>query len=384
MIDTATNLVTRTINLGLPIGVPGQGPAYGAAPDSIAVDDAKGVAYVALYNANAIAVINLGEDECVLGMIPVAYAPAFVVLDKTQNELLVANDKGIGTRNSFETHYGVTDYNSHQDDGTVSIIPVPRSETLEAMTRQVYQNNHWDLSEKFARPLVATPMPGPRYPRENWRSVADQACLPDHPGKPHLRSDARRRGGRQRRCLAGRLRRQRLAQRTRPRPALPAVRQLLRPQPPVGGRAPVDHRRLRSLLRRHPVARLESQLCGGKRRRCALYQNKGFLFSEAEKAGLRVKLYGEYVENDTFVQPDGSTSEPSWSDFYNDALAFEAGQEAPCTTRTRSRRTPRCPRCRTTWSRTSRSLTWASLTSSASICGSRTSIRISPPAPCLR
>ena len=50
----------ETINLGLPIGVPGTGQsAYGAAPNSIAVDAKKGVAYVALYNANAIAVVNL-------------------------------------------------------------------------------------------------------------------------------------------------------------------------------------------------------------------------------------------------------------------------------------------------------------------------------------
>ena len=33
VIDTATNVVARTINLALPIGVPGQGPAYGAASE---------------------------------------------------------------------------------------------------------------------------------------------------------------------------------------------------------------------------------------------------------------------------------------------------------------------------------------------------------------
>ena len=62
MIDTATNKVVRTIDLALPIGVPGEGqPAYGAAPNSIAVDATKGVAYVALYNANAIAVVDLSS-----------------------------------------------------------------------------------------------------------------------------------------------------------------------------------------------------------------------------------------------------------------------------------------------------------------------------------
>src|SRR5262249_28010570 len=57
VIDTATNEAERTIDLGLPIRVPGEHrPAYGAAPNSIAVDGEKGIAYVALYNANAIAV----------------------------------------------------------------------------------------------------------------------------------------------------------------------------------------------------------------------------------------------------------------------------------------------------------------------------------------
>ena len=62
VINTTTNKVARTINLGLPIGVPGASqPAYGAAPNSIAVDAKNGVAYVALYNANAIAVVNLSQ-----------------------------------------------------------------------------------------------------------------------------------------------------------------------------------------------------------------------------------------------------------------------------------------------------------------------------------
>ena len=48
-------------------------------------------------------------------------------------------------------------------------------------------------------------------------------------------------------------------------------------------------------------------------------RKRGFLFSEAAAAGLPVKMYGEYVENDTFLQPNGSTSEPSWTQFYNDS-----------------------------------------------------------------
>ncbi len=61
VIDTTCNQEVRKIDLGLPIGVPGEGSAYGAGPNSIAVDPKEDVAYVALYNANAIAVVDLNN-----------------------------------------------------------------------------------------------------------------------------------------------------------------------------------------------------------------------------------------------------------------------------------------------------------------------------------
>ena len=62
VIDTGSNTEVGKINLGLPIGVPGEWkPAYGAGPNSIAVDAKNNVAYVALYNANAIAVVDLKD-----------------------------------------------------------------------------------------------------------------------------------------------------------------------------------------------------------------------------------------------------------------------------------------------------------------------------------
>ena len=84
------------------------------------------------------------------------------MLDAADGALLVANDKGLGTdgfgvappptntaENSYGTYCGVTDFNTHQDLGTVSIVPIPSSSTLAAMTLQVSQNNHWDLTENI-------------------------------------------------------------------------------------------------------------------------------------------------------------------------------------------------------------------------------------------
>ena len=51
--------------------------------------------------------LTAGRQEPSPGHDPCAYAPSSVVLDEANNALLVANDKGIGTRYSFETDYGV-------------------------------------------------------------------------------------------------------------------------------------------------------------------------------------------------------------------------------------------------------------------------------------
>ncbi|MFZ0284270.1 MAG: bifunctional YncE family protein/alkaline phosphatase family protein [Terriglobales bacterium] len=336
VINTATNVVVRTISLGLPIGVPGAGqPAYGAAPNSIAVDAKRGIAYVALYNANSIAVVNLnsGANEPVLGLIPVAYAPSSVVLDAAQGALIVANDKGIGSRDSFECDHGVCGYNTHQDNGTVSIVPVPNSETLQAMTKQVFQYNHWNLIENIQSASGGNPRTKPvaipakigdpslikhvfliiRENRTYDQMLGDVAAgngdaslavfgfsPPNYLDTPNVHNLVTR---------------------------FPLLDNFYNPsrQSADGhqwiqeGMAPyADDIQSPDWVRSYP---------GGNAGDALAYQNKGFLFSEAAAAGLPVKIYGEYVEYDTFQQPGGSTQEPSWGQFYADSQCFEGGPD---------------------------------------------------------
>jgi YVTN family beta-propeller protein len=338
VINTASNEVVRTINLGLPIGVPGAGqPAYGAAPDSIAVDGKNGIAYVALYNANAVAVVNLkeGVTNPVLGMIPVAYAPASVVLDKAANVLIVANDKGIGTRYSFECDHGVCGYNTHQDNGTVSLVPVPDHATLATMSTQVFQNNHWDLAVNIqsasggnpnAKPVAIPERIGSPslikhvflIVRENrtYDQILGDVAAGD--GDPSLAvfGDGFAAGG---------------------TPITPNVHELVKRFPLLDnfydpsrqsadghqwiqeGMAPyADDIQSPDWVRSYP---------GGNAGDALAYQKKGFLFSEAALAGLPVKIYGEYIENNTYKQPNGSTSEPTWTQFYADSQCFEKGPD---------------------------------------------------------
>jgi YVTN family beta-propeller protein len=331
VVDTTTNEVKQTINLGLPIKVPGQkGAAYGAAPNSIAVDATAGIAYVALYNANAIAVVNLNANpkKAVMGMIPVAYAPSSVVLDTANKKLIVANDKGVGTLYSFETDYKVTDYNTHQDNGTVSIIPVPNSTALTAMTAQVFENNHWDLTENIKSASGGT---------QDTNAVAIPAKIGDPSLIKHvfmiirenrtydqvLGDVAAGNGDSSLAVFGGK--------------DTPNVHNLVARFPLFDnfydpsrqsadghqwiteGMAPYsDDIQSPDWVRSYP---------GGNAGDALAYQNKGFLFSEASAAGLPVKIYGEYVENDTFLQPNGSTKEPTWSQFYTDPQNFESGAE---------------------------------------------------------
>ena len=351
VVDTTMNQEVRKIDLGLPIGVPGEGSAYGAGPNSIAVDPKRDVAYVALYNANAIAVVDLNSFglPAVLGLIPVAYAPSSVVLDTVDNALLVANDKGIGTKgippqNSLQTSHGVTDYGTHQDLGTVSIVPVPKFEALWGMTRQVFQNNHWDLFEniwsaaggnRFHKPVAIPEKIGDPSKikhvfviiRENrtydqilgdvagGNGDASLAVFGDGAGFGFV-------GGVTPNAHA-------LVQR------FPLFDNFYDPsrQSADGHNwitqavAPYsDDIQSPDWLRDYPSN-------GGE---ALAYQKKGHLWDQAAKAGVSFKNFGEYIEYNTFNPPQGCTAppgapsnscEPLWIDFYNDTLAYESGAE---------------------------------------------------------
>jgi YVTN family beta-propeller protein len=360
VIDTRSNKEVRKINLGLPVGVPGErGPAYGAGPNSIAVDPIADVAYVALYNANAVAVVNLidqgdengqGDDNGqgngngrspILGMIPVGYAPSSVVLDETDNVLLVANDKGLGTtgygvatppnssaENSYSTNYGVSDFNTHQDLGTVSIVPVPNHQNLDEETKQVYQNNHWDLAENISSAAGGNP---------NTKPVAIPKKIGDPSKIKHVFVIIRENrtydqvlgdvaGGNGDPALAvfgGNV--------------TPNAHELVKRFPLLDNfydpsRQSADgHNWITQAMAPYsddiqsPDWVRDYPSNGGD---AIAYQKKGHLWDVAAKAGVKVKNYGEYIEYNTFLTPGGSTKEPSWSDFYKDTMDYESGKEA--------------------------------------------------------
>ncbi len=345
VIDTTTNTEVRKINLGLPIGVLGAssvGPrfgqpgasAYGAAPNSIAVDSVNNVAYVADYNANAIAVVdlNVGAPKPVKGMIPVGYAPSSVVLDAADGLLLVANDKGIGTTNvdltdNCTSYYSVCGFNSHQDQGTVSIVPIPGSAALAQDTTQVYQNNHWDLQANIAAASGGNP---------NTPPVAIPAKIGDPSLIKHvfviirenrtydqILGDVSAGNGDPTLAVFGGIYTPNAHSLVQRFPLLDNFYDPSRQSADghnwiVQAMAPYsDDIQSPDWVRDYPSNGGDS----------IAYQNKGHLWDQAALSGVSFKNYGEYVEFNLFSPPSGGHQEPSWCQFYDDTVAYESGQE---------------------------------------------------------
>ena len=351
VINTATNTVTHTINIALPITVPGE--VVGAGPNSITVDNANNIAYVALYNTNSVAVIDLSTDT-VAGLIPTGYAPSSVVLDSTDGELLVANDKGLGTdgfgiappptntsENSYLSEFGVYDFNTHQDLGTVNIIPLPLT-NLPALTAQVTQNNHWDLAGNIASAHGGSPNVAPvaipakigspskikhvfliiRENRTYDQILGDVVGGNGDPslatfgvnstyttGYPVVTPNAH--------ALVQRF--PLLDNYYNPsRQSADGHNWIMQAMAPYS-----DDIQSPDWLRDYPSN-------GGD---AIAYQKAGHLWDHAVSAGVTLKNYGEYVEENTF-NPTGCTPtiitnscEPSWTQFYNDVLEYENNME---------------------------------------------------------
>jgi YVTN family beta-propeller protein len=383
VIDPTTNTVERTIYLGPPIpGMPALQPTFGLGPNSIAVDAAKNIAYVACYNANAIAVVDLNSTHstpvgstAIAGAIPVGYAPSSVVLDKADNALLVANDKGIGTtgygvdtaaptntyENSFGTTHGVTYFNTHQDLGTVSIVPIPDGQTLFAYSQQVLKNNHWDLAQNLLSTVGANPSAAPvAIPakigepskikhvfliiRENRTYDQMLGDVSGGNGDPSLAVFGDHSTYAQYPVVTPNA--HTLVQRfplldnfyDPSRQSADGHNWILQAMAPYS-----DDIQSPDWLRDYPSN-------GGD---AIAYQKRGNLFDIATAAGIKIKNYGEYIEYNTFTVPGCTPApmtqdstyngtvpptplpfvvtdscEPTWTQFYNDTLEYESGKES--------------------------------------------------------
>ncbi len=328
VIDRRINRVVRTISLKFPLPVPGKGLAFAGGPTAIAVDQLRGIAYVALYNANAVEVVDLsgGALTPFIGLIPVGYAPGSLTLDPATNQLLVANDKGTGTQGSLNTAQGVTAFSSYQDTGTVSLIPLGNlASKIVGYSVQVARNNHWDrlgnfFSAGFAKP-DATPVAIPAHIGEPSTIKHVFLIVRENRTYDQILGDvAAGNGDASLAVFGGR--------------DTPNAHDLVKRFPLLDNfydpsRQSADGHQYISEAVAPYADDIQSpdwvrSYPGGNAGDALAYLQRGFLWSQAVNAGLRTKMYGEYVENEFFPT---SLGHPNWSQFFADSQAFEAGSE---------------------------------------------------------
>ncbi len=133
VINTATDEVTEEISVHLENDLP-----FGSGPNALDISVDGKTLYVANGTNNAVCIIDLNQPARMTGCIPTGWYPASVVLDEETNLLMVANAKGVGSRNRLT---GRTAYNSRELQGTISFIPLPDKRQLSQMTEVVRENN---------------------------------------------------------------------------------------------------------------------------------------------------------------------------------------------------------------------------------------------------
>jgi len=143
VIETRANKVVETISTK-----PDEKFLFGSTPNALAISADGHTLYAANGTNNSVAVIEFNPPGSkLLGCIPTAWYPAGLVLDPRRGELYVANIKGNGSRNqSWKGSRKVNDktifgYNSHDYQGTLSLMKLPTADELAAYTRQVLENN---------------------------------------------------------------------------------------------------------------------------------------------------------------------------------------------------------------------------------------------------
>ena len=319
VIDLNTDEVVRTIDLSVPIA----GGVFGSGPNGVAVTD-DGRAYVTLGQANAVAVINLqGRDaHPVIGYIPTGYFPTSIAYDKAQKQLVVADDKGLGTHVPARSG-GLSGFNTHQDTGTVNLIPLPNANQLARFSKQVFDNNHWNLTTNIEV--------GPEYIDAHAAPVA----VPRHIGEPSLikhvflvikenrtydqmLGDVPWGNGDPSLALfASAVPNQHAF--VKRFPLLDNVyapsRQSADGHPWIGMSGSFYSNDILSpdWIRSYP---------GGDSDDALTYTPKGFLWTAAEAKGLSARLYGEWSNGAKIAKkPDGTNY--TWSDFYSTALCKE-------------------------------------------------------------
>lgn len=169
VIDSKTDTISETINVRLDNTM---NSYFGDSPNGLAVSSDGTILYVANGMDNALAIIALGKKACttasadhsqISGFIPTAAYPSSIsILNDTI--LYVTNLESLGPTRPFafiENHAPV--FNSHHQLASISVINVPGKEMLEEYTKTVIAANQLERLQSLKLPpregVVPQPVP---------------------------------------------------------------------------------------------------------------------------------------------------------------------------------------------------------------------------------
>lgn len=143
MIDTASQKSKATIDLS-----PYPRAPFGSMPNALAISGDDGQLFVSNGGNNDVAVIDTKNLQ-VKGLIPTAWYPSALTLSRDDKTLFAANMKGLGAGPNPkgpnpESRETQEQYIGSMIHGSLSVIPVPDASTLERYTRTVVRNNGFD------------------------------------------------------------------------------------------------------------------------------------------------------------------------------------------------------------------------------------------------
>lgn len=147
---------------------------FGASPNALTFDADGETLFVANGTQNAIAVLRFdprskGESR-LAGLFPVGWFPGAIAFDVRRNRVCVANIKGMPSEPKKNDQGGVG-FNSHQHQGSVSLVPVPIPRELPQLSELVARNLRWRSIEQSRLPA---------------RSDQPARAIPQRIGEPSL------------------------------------------------------------------------------------------------------------------------------------------------------------------------------------------------------
>jgi len=144
---------------------------FGAQPNALGFDKSGKKLFVCNGTQNAVAVIDFRPGKSKLqGLIPVGWFPGAILCDALRNSLIVANIKGLGWGRPRKSN-GVLEFNSHQYQGSLSLVPLTSLRSLGTHTRTALANIRYPLLQQAMLPPRPNQPPRPVPERVGEPSV---------------------------------------------------------------------------------------------------------------------------------------------------------------------------------------------------------------------